>query len=201
MMNLLENQPPPQVFLDSNLSAFIQAAKEQSGFALPDALVTPRYGAIPQRQRTAGSYPNYPAFQPFEPFVEYEQSVPRISIRIAEAVQSSRRILELPENWDEEGSPVYSYETWERATRFVLQSAMGQRRDSGVWVGPPKITPGPDGSIDVRWKTSTRSVLINFPHSDHERVQFFGSDGDVETVKGTLDLTSPNQWILVWLMR
>ncbi len=201
MMNLLENQPPPQVFLNSNFSALIQAANEQSGFAMPNALVTPRYGAMPQRQRTAGTYPSYPAFQPFQLFVEYEQSVPRISIRIAEAVKSSRRILDLPENWDEEGSPAYSDETWERATQFVLKNAIGQRRDSGVWVAPPKITPGPDGSIDVRWKTPTRSVLINFPHAEQEPVQFFGSDGDVETIKGNLDLTSPNQWILVWLMR
>ncbi len=181
-MNLLENQPPPQVFLNSNFSALIQAANEQSGFAMPNALVTPRYGAMPQRQRTAGTYPSYPAFQPFQLFVEYEQSVPRISIRIAEAVKSSRRILDLPENWDEEGSPAYSDETWERATQFVLKNAIGQRRDSGVWV-------------------ATRSVLINFPHAEQEPVQFFGSDGDVETIKGNLDLTSPNQWILVWLMR
>ena len=131
----------------------------------------------------------------------YEQGITGISSHLSEAIESSRSILDLPDNWDEEGSSAYAEDTWKRATSFVEECAIGYRGASGVWVDPPKITPGPDGSIDVRWKSSTRSVLINFPADQSQPTQFFGSNSERDSIKGTLDLSSPNQWILMWLIR
>jgi hypothetical protein len=199
-MNVLENEIPPQVLIDSDFLSLIQAAKEQQVFTFPNALTAPQEARAHQRPTFVGFLQNYPRLQQFEPFI-HEHPVTKISVRIAEAVETSRRILDLPDNWDEEGSPAYAEETWKRATQFIVRSAIGYRRTNGVWVGPPKITPGPDGSIDVRWKTSKRSALINFPAFERDPIQFFGSDGDTETIRGTLDLSSPNQWILMWLMR
>src|SRR6266540_3899048 len=130
----------------------------------------------------------------------YERRVTEISPHLAAAIESSRRILDLPDNWNEEGSPAYAEDTWKRAARFVAESAIGYQSIRGGWVDPPKITPGPDGSIDVRWKTSRRSILINFPSEQYQQIQFFGSTGDADSIKGILDVSSPNQWILMWLM-
>lgn len=200
-MNLLENQIPTQVSSDFDFLSFNQITHDTAALELPNALETPRQSVVPERQGMINVYRNYLGLQPFEVRSGYEPSVPRISVRIADAVESSRRILELPENWDEEGSPAYAYQTWERAAQFVVQTAIAQRKKSGVWVDPPKITPGPDGSIDVRWKVPYRSALINFPAAETEPIQFFGSDGEIESIRGTLDLSTPNQWILMWLMR
>ena len=130
----------------------------------------------------------------------YEQGITGISSHLSEAIESSRSILDLPDNWDEEGSSAYAEDTWKRATKFVEECAIGYRGVSGVWIDPPKITPGPEGSIDVRWKSSTRSMLINFPANQSQPIQFFGSNGERDSIKGTLDLSSPNQWILMWLI-
>ena len=121
--------------------------------------------------------------------------------RIEAAIEASRSILELRDDWDEEGSPGYSNETWDRATQFVRRVAWSFKNACGRWIDAPKITPGPDGSIDVRWKTQKRSLLINFPADGERPADFFGSDRGTDTIKGTLDLSSPNQWLLMWLTR
>jgi hypothetical protein len=123
------------------------------------------------------------------------------SPQIEKAIESSEFILKLEENWDEEGSPRYSEETWHRATQFVRKTALLYKKEIGVWIDPPKITPGPDGSIDVRWKSSKRSILINFPANSNTPADFYGSDKQTDVIKGTLNLSSQNHWILQWLNR
>lgn len=117
------------------------------------------------------------------------------------AIEASRFILQLEDNWDEDGSPGYAEDTWQRTTQFVLSVARGYFSVSDTRIEAPKITPGPDGSIDVRWKAEKRSLLINFPASIEEPVDFFGSDKGQDTIKGTVDLSSQNLWLLMWLMR
>ena len=202
-MNILESEIPPQVLVDLDVPSRARVARNQASSITPDSFNLPSHFYGPSSQRMG-----FGAFQVTRPSALYppelglyEQQITRISVRIADAIELSRRILDLSENWDEEGSPAYAEATWDRAAHHVKQTAIEYRKSSGVWVNPPKITPGPDGSIDVRWKTSARSVLINFPAADSEPVQFFGSDRDIESIRGTLDIFSQNLWILMWLMR
>jgi hypothetical protein len=126
----------------------------------------------------------------------------RISSRIAKAIQSSRSILDLEDDWDEEGSPGYKESTWVRATQFVKNTSLSFRQDTGFWVDPPRILPGPKGSIDIHWKTSKRELLINIPENDEEPADYYGSGGANDIIKGKLDTSSQqNFWILVWLTR
>lgn len=123
------------------------------------------------------------------------------SPQIERAIKTSEFILGLPENWDEEGSPKYLKETWNAATQFVRKTALLYKKEVGKWINAPKITPGPDGSIDVRWKNSKRSILVNFPANSITPADFYGSDKQIDVIKGTLNLSSQNHWILQWLNR
>lgn len=116
------------------------------------------------------------------------------------AIETSRKILEVEENWDGEGSPAYSESNWKRATRFVREITVPfitQRKE----LAPPNISGGPDGSIDVRWTAERRTMLLNFPPDEAAPPDFFGHDRGHDSIKGTLDLTSHNQWLLLWLTR
>jgi len=124
-----------------------------------------------------------------------------ISPSILAAIEASRSILDLPDNWDEEGSPSYAESTWERATIFIKVTTSAYRRIVGSWIEPPKITPGPDGSIDIRWKSAKRTLLINIPANKDDIADFYGDDKATDIIKGTLDTSSSNQWILMWLTR
>jgi hypothetical protein len=126
----------------------------------------------------------------------------RISSRIAEAIESSRNILNLKDDWDEEGSPGYKESTWNRATEFVKDTSLSFRRRAEFWVDPPRILPGPKGSIDIHWRTSKRELLINIPENDEEPADYYGSGGANDIIKGKLDTSSQRSfWILAWLMR
>jgi hypothetical protein len=124
-----------------------------------------------------------------------------ISSHLAAAIRASRAILDLEDNWDDEGSPGYAEETWNRATKFIRYIARNYWRLNGVWVIPPRILPGPNGSIDIHWKTQKRELLINIPADEEIAVGYFGSGGPNDTIKGKLDIFSQNEWILMWLLR
>jgi len=126
---------------------------------------------------------------------------PFISSHIKEAIHSSRRILELTNNWDDEGSPGYQEQTWIRATKFVARAASDYRRHHHVWVIPPRILAGPEGSIDIHWKTQKRELLINIPADNEAGAGYFGTGGPKDNIKGKLDTSSNNEWVLAWLLR
>src|SRR5712692_8185081 len=178
-MNDLGSEIPPQILFNSDLVSSVREPRDQPSSITLDSFNIPGRFSGPGFQRAGfGALQGAYAGVLLTPELGlYKQQITRISVRIAAAIESSRRILDLPENWDEEGSPAYAEATWGRAAYHAKQTAIEYRKSNGVWVNPPKITPGPDGSIDVRWKTLERSVLINFPAADTEPVQFFGSDG------------------------
>jgi hypothetical protein len=124
-----------------------------------------------------------------------------IDTTISEAIELSRHILSLEDDWDEEGSPPYEERTWLRATNFVKDLATRYWEATNLWVCPPRIMPGPQGSIDIHWNASNRELLINIPTADESPAGYFGSGGAKDTVKGKLDTSSSNQWILMWLLR
>lgn len=97
---------------------------------------------------------------------------------LAEAIHSSRGILELKDDWDEEGSPGYKESTWNRAAEFVKEVASAFHQRFGVRVDPPRILPGPEGSIDIHWKTPERELLINIPSDDEEPADYCGCSLD-----------------------
>src|SRR5262249_55164350 len=50
--------------------------------------------------------------------------VPRELCPIADAIERSRGMLDLEDDWDGEGSPAYQQEDWERAVRMLLRACV-----------------------------------------------------------------------------
>jgi hypothetical protein len=119
---------------------------------------------------------------------------------LAEEVVRSREILDLPDNFDDEGSPGYEDATWLRAVGFLLSNAMQLWNDRGMVTPVPDIGPGPYGSIDLDWRIPRRQLLLNIPVDEHAEVKFYGDDGNFgHVVKGTLELADDNSWLMLWL--
>src|SRR5439155_578721 len=97
-------------------------------------------------------------------------------------------------------TPIFAISRISGWTAHILEQYANNKliRPRAEYIGPRNV---PYVRIDVRWKSSTRSVLINFPADQSQPTQFFGSNSERDSIKGTLDLSSPNQWILMWLMR
>lgn len=106
--------------------------------------------------------------------------------RLKRAIEQSRRILELDDDWDEEGSSAYSKEVWDTAVRF-LEALEGELMTLGKMVDPPRILPGPEGSIDLHWKTNAFEILMKVP-SDAGLITFFGDDYSKCQIEGTIPI-------------
>jgi hypothetical protein len=168
--------------------------------------------------------PNYPPTIPSTPTPylgirlrsteesEYGDSTQQRSADIAikhilEAIELSKYILTFEDDWDDDGSPAYKFATWGRAAAFLHRSALQMLKDYHVILDAPKILPGPAGSIDLHWKTSRRELLINIPEILDEPANFYGDDSTSnehppnQTVKGILNTSKDNQWLLMWLMQ
>jgi hypothetical protein len=119
---------------------------------------------------------------------------------IEEAIEESRSLLELEDVWDGEGSPGYTGDTWNRAIEFLKDNTRRLRDILGVRISAPGISPGPNGSIDLHWKTVSRELLINIPTDPDQPAGYYGDDMGKNRIKGTLDTSGRNEWLLMWLM-
>ena len=118
---------------------------------------------------------------------------------IEEAIELSRGILDMPEDWDGEGPPAYSEATWQRATSFVRNYAQRLWAEHAVRIPAPQVLPGPDASIDVHWEEESFELLVNIPADDCQRAEFYGDDYGAVCIKGNLDPAVLNRGLIEWL--
>jgi hypothetical protein len=123
-----------------------------------------------------------------------------IQFRIGEAIESSRWILDLDHDWDEQGSSAYSQVTWQRACRFLILQAKRAHQVSGRELPPPKIQPGPEASIDLHWKMERFELLVNIPSDPSKPATFYGDDYGDLCIRGNLNPSEPIPGLIVWLV-
>lgn len=120
---------------------------------------------------------------------------------IEEALASAKVcLLELQQDWDGEGSPGYSEETWDRMSKFLLEHSNQLAGANGVKTPIPKILPGPNGSIDLLWKSDDYELLLNIPADSQSLASFYGDDKGNLFIKGKLAPDKINQGLLQWLI-
>lgn len=115
------------------------------------------------------------------------------------AIETSRRILDLPDDWDGAGSPAFAEATWQRAADFLRRCATTLWGREGRAVPVPQILPGPDSSIDIHWQSSQRELLINIPSDNDAPITFYGDDYGRDKRKGQIEEGAPDPDLLAWL--
>ncbi|MBI2819318.1 MAG: hypothetical protein HYX73_04995 [Acidobacteria bacterium] len=115
-------------------------------------------------------------------------------------IEQAKQILELEDDWDGEGSPGYSADTFNRAISFLTMEAEGLWESWGIRLPVPRIGPGPEGSIDLHWKQPSWELLVNIPADANEMATFYGDNYGVQKIRGSLDPRNFNLGIATWLM-
>lgn len=115
------------------------------------------------------------------------------------AAEKSRELLLLRDDWDGEGGRGYDKETWQRAIIFLFLEYINAYNYLRLVIPVPKIQAGPDGSIDLYWKTPSTELLVNFPAEIDESVSYYGDNSYGQKVKGSLNLHVSNLWLMMWL--
>ena len=157
-----------------------------------------RFAACPrQRFRTRSPLPRWDT-----PYAESPWQALRLSCpQIARAIESSRSLLDLPDNWDDADSPPVDRSTWERAVAFLERNAKWVYERFGIPMDAPDITPGPSGSIDLHWDYPHYEMLINIPADGTQMAGFYGDDRGSNYITGTFHPAKMNEGLLLWLVK
>ena len=115
-------------------------------------------------------------------------------------IEQARKILELKDNWDDEGSPVFSKDTLDRAVAFLVMHSEQIRKCYHLHLPVPKISTGPKGSIDLHWKRPDWELLVNIPANADGMATFYGDNYGVQKIKGSVDPRLFNLGLASWLM-
>jgi hypothetical protein len=117
--------------------------------------------------------------------------------KLAGELEHAKRLLDnyVPE--DGEGNP-YSSDTLERA-RIFLDIHMNWAWRRGSLAPIPKVGLGPDGSIDLYWRTPDWKLLVNIPADRCKSATFYGDDYNRQRTKGSLDPEELSIPIIAWL--
>lgn len=118
---------------------------------------------------------------------------------ILDAIDASRKLLELQDDWDEEGSPRYSEQTWQRATQFLRNHARWLWEQHDIILDAPRIAPGPHGSIDIYWKAEEADLLLNIPADPAKPLTCYGDSKSGFKVSGPLLDSEYQRGLWCWL--
>jgi hypothetical protein len=115
------------------------------------------------------------------------------------ALVKAKSMLNLPDDWDDAGSPSIRPETLKRVSVFlVLNAALIWVRFTAM-IPTPRITPGPEGSIDLHWRTQRRELLISIPQDLQEPCPYYGDDYGADKRKGTIPANAIDMELFAWL--
>lgn len=87
--------------------------------------------------------------------------LPHELFSMVECFEKSEYILNLLDNWDDEGSESYSLKTWCSAVSFVASYALEVYKKENRIIDTPRIFPSMKGSIDIDWETPQYGWLVN----------------------------------------
>jgi len=111
---------------------------------------------------------------------------------IAQAIEESKYLLELSDNFAEEGAKA----CWERAVRFLVEYSEWVFQSFHYVIDRPKIY----GSIDMLWRTDHYRWLINFPEEYTQPASFYGDDFKLDQIKGTFNQSLHSRRFFMFLL-
>jgi hypothetical protein len=119
---------------------------------------------------------------------------------INQAIDASRWLLDLPDDYDGDGSLSYAHATWNRAATFLSEFRLKGLSMGMEYVPSPSLRPGPDGAIDVHWETESFELLLKIPPGEDSTVSFYGDDYERDKIKRTrVSLESATEALLKWI--
>ncbi len=128
----------------------------------------------------------------------YKDFVKELPIELSyleKSFKNSEYIIELQENWDDEGADKYEFSLWKKSIDFVVDYAKILFLDFNKKMIIPNIYHGPKGSIDILLENENNTLLINIL-STGDYAEYFGKDRFNNSTKGTIYLENINRSLI-----
>ncbi|MBV9576521.1 MAG: hypothetical protein JO149_07845, partial [Gammaproteobacteria bacterium] len=127
-------------------------------------------------------------------------SLPAQFIQIATEIERSKYILNLKENWDEDGASKISEAVWLRSISFLLKYSLFIYKNFGPVIVQPEINPCRNGSIDLSWKTSKARLLVNITEEENNKAFYYGDLYNEENpIKGFVSIDEVGEHLATWM--
>lgn len=100
----------------------------------------------------------------------------------------------------DEEEPAILPAAFARAKTFLRAQSYQMRKGFCNFPPLPRISSGPNGSVDLHWDGPNGELLVNIPEGSAPAT-YYGESGSVNRTKGSFD---PNSWDLVvytWLSK
>jgi hypothetical protein len=124
-------------------------------------------------------------------FQSFSATLPIDLVAISECIKKSEKIVELPNDWDGEGSENYTQETFIATISFLINYAKQIYLESKICIDIPKIYPSANGSIDIDWETGTYGFLINIAKGG-KKATYYADDKKLQMTEGMFNPNSFN---------
>jgi hypothetical protein len=120
---------------------------------------------------------------------------------IASAINESKWINNLKEDWDYEGAVPIDKELYISAINFLIDYSTEIFKKTGLVISTPEINPCKDGSIDLSWRTSAARMLINIRKIENELLAYYYGDfySNKSQMKGNVHLDSVYEHLATWM--
>lgn len=120
--------------------------------------------------------------------------------QVAEEIECSKSILELTDNWNDEGAIAVPEEILMRAIKLLVNYSKWIFENLHFPIEAPIITPLPDGSLDLKWKTSIARLLVNVKNSDKMEAHYYGDlFNNKNSVKGNINTNDIQEFFAYWM--
>ncbi len=119
-----------------------------------------------------------------------------------DVILDSRKILDLKEDWDQDGAIAVNKEIYFRAIETLIAYSNNVLNVHNIAINAPHISVAADGSIDLDWKTPTSELLLTILNTEDFSLHYYGDDGNNNTViKGTLNESRINEDLSYWMRK
>lgn len=130
----------------------------------------------------------------------YGLDIPMCLTHVIAAIEESRPLLELGEDWDGNGTLGFTEQTWGRAAGLLVRFASALAAKHGVIAEDIEILPGSNGGLDIDVRFGGRQLLFVVSSDPRREVRFYGDNGrGGSQIKVTLDTSKVPDWLSTWL--
>ena len=127
-------------------------------------------------------------------------NVPKGLESLMQEIKASKDILNLSENWDENGALPISPLIYETATCFLQNYAFFVYKKYKALIEIPSINPVKNGSIDLEWHTRTVQLLVNI--RDTQNAYFYGDHyNNINSIKGSVSVQAVEPFFAAWMLK
>ncbi len=118
---------------------------------------------------------------------------------LAEEITRARYLLDLPNDWDTDGSPGFDVDTWSRTVGLAEELCGRLAEGWSLTARDVEIMPGANENLSLEVAYPAVTLLLSVPPVADASIRSYGrNEGGSRTTKGLLGPNESLDWLSLW---